>query len=96
MTLDSAIFLLIPCPDTIGYAMIGGAIGMQGLGHMITATSIVFFGTALGFCSVTAVTSFMPKLVKSPKLGPAICLLTALVCFANVTYRTWNTWNDWA
>ena len=96
MTMESAIFLLIPCPDTIGYAMIGGAMGMQGLGHMVTATSIVFFGTALGFSSVTAVASFMPKLVKSPKLGPAICLVTALVCFANVTYRTWNTWNDWA
>jgi len=76
--------------------MIGGALGMHGLAHMITATSIVFAGTALGFCSVTAVAAFMPKLIKSPKLGPAICLVTAFVCFANVTWRTWNTWNDWS
>lgn len=94
--LTGAAIGFIPCPDTIGYAMIGGAMGMQGLAHMVTATSIVFVGTAAGFCSVTAVAGFMPRLVKSPKLGPAICLVTALVCFANVTYRTWNTWNDWA
>ena len=85
----------IPCPDTIGYAMIGGAIGMNGLAHAVTATSIVFIGTALGFCSVTAVTSFMPKLIRSPKLGPAVCIITAIICFANVGWRTWNTWNDW-
>jgi hypothetical protein len=94
--LTGAAIGFIPCPDTIGYAMIGGAIGMNGLAHTVMATSIVFIGTALGFCSVTAVASFMPKLVKSPKLGPAICLVTALICFANVTWRTWNTWNDWA
>lgn len=94
--LTGAAIGFIPCPDTIGYAMIGGAIGMNGFAHAATATSIVFLGTALGFCSVTAVASFMPKLVKSPKLGPAICFVTALVCFANVTWRTWNTWSDWA
>lgn len=94
--LTGAAIGFIPCPDTIGYAMIGGAIGMNGLAHTAMATSIVFLGTALGFCSVTAVASFMPKLVKSPKLGPAVCLVTALICFANVTWRTWNTWNDWA
>lgn len=94
--LTGAAIGFIPCPDTIGYAMIGGAIGMKGLAHTVAATSIVFLGTALGFCSVTAVASLMPKLIKSPKLGPAICLVTALICFANVTWRTWNTWNDWA
>jgi len=94
--LTGAAIGFIPCPDTIGYAMIGGALGMHGLAHALTATSIVFIGTALGFCSVTAVTGFFPKLIKSPKLGPAICLVTALICFANVGWRTWNTWNDWA
>lgn len=94
--LTGAAIGFIPCPDTIGYAMIGGAIGMKGLAHTALATSIVFLGTALGFCSVTAVASFMPRIVKSPKLGPAICLITAVICFANVTWRTWHTWNDWA
>jgi hypothetical protein len=93
--LTGAAIGFIPCPDTIGYAMIGAGIGMKGLAHTATATSIVFLGTALGFCSVTAVASFMPKLVKSPKLGPAICLVTAVLCFANVTWRTWTTWKDW-
>lgn len=85
----------IPCPDTIGYAMIGGALGAHGLAHALTATSIVFLGTALGFCSVTAVTGFFPRLIKSPKLGPAICLATAAICFTNVGWRAWNTWHDW-
>lgn len=86
----------IPGPDTIGYAMVGGALGLNGLAHALTATSVVFVGTALGFCSVTAVTGFFPSMIKSPKLGPAICVFTALLCFASVCYRTWNTWNDWA
>lgn len=85
----------IPGPDTIGYAMVGGALGVHGLAHALTASFVVFIGTALGFCSVTAVTGFFPSIIKSPKLGPAICLLTALLCFASVGYRTWNTWNDW-
>jgi hypothetical protein len=69
---------------------------MNGIAESMTAISIVFFGTAMGFCSVTAVAGFMPKVIKSPKLGSAICLATAILCFANVTWRTWNTWNDWA
>ncbi|MEM1442274.1 MAG: hypothetical protein AAGF67_08030 [Verrucomicrobiota bacterium] len=85
----------IPGPDAIGYAMVGGALGLNGLGHALTATSVVFIGTALGFCSVTFVTGFFPSIIKSPKLGPAICMFTALLCFASVGYRTWNTWNDW-
>lgn len=85
----------IPGPDTIGYAMVGGALGMHGLGHALMASSVVFIGTALGFCSVTAVTGFFPTVIKSPKLGPAICLVTAILCFASVGYRTWNTWHDW-
>lgn len=93
--LTGAAIGFIPCSDTIGYAMIGGALGMHGLGHALFATSIVFIGTALGFCSVTAVTGFFPRLIKSPKLGPAICIATAVICFANVGWRTWNTWNDW-
>ena len=86
----------IPGPDAIGYAMVGGALGLNGLGHALTATSVVFIGTALGFCSVTIVTGFFPTVIKSPKLGPAICIITALLCFASVGYRTWNTWSDWA
>jgi putative Mn2+ efflux pump MntP len=86
----------IPGPDTIGYAMVGGALGLNGLAHALTATGVVFIGTALGFCSVTTVTGFFPSVIKSPKLGPIICILTALLCFASVGYRTWNTWQDWA
>ncbi|NRB75197.1 MAG: hypothetical protein HRU46_12630 [Verrucomicrobiales bacterium] len=86
----------IPGPDTIGYAMVGGALGLNGLAHALTATSVVFIGTALGFCSVTVVTGFFPSIIKSPKLGPVICFVTALLCFASVGYRTWNTWSDWA
>lgn len=93
--LTGAAIGFIPCPDTIGYAMIGGAIGMHGLSHAAMATSTVFLGTAIGFCSVTAVTGFFPKLIKSPKLGPAVCLATAAICFISVGYRTWNTWHDW-
>ncbi|MCG8600010.1 MAG: hypothetical protein MI807_07710 [Verrucomicrobiales bacterium] len=87
---------LIPGPDTIGYAMVGSALGLHGLAHALTAVLVVFVGTALGFCSVTAVTGFFPSLIKSPKLGTAICLFTAFLCFASVCYRTWNTWSDWA
>lgn len=94
--LTGAAIGFIPCPDTIGYAMIGGALAMTGLAHLSVATSVVFLGTSLGFCSVTAVAGFMPKLIRNPKLGPAICIVTALLCFVNVTYRTWNTWKDWA
>jgi len=85
----------IPCPDTVGYAMIGGSLGVHGWLHSFTATGVVFAGTALGFCSVTAVTGFMPRLIRSPKLGPAVCIATALICFASVGWRTWTTWNDW-
>lgn len=94
--LTGAAIGFIPCPDTIGYAMIGGALGTSGILELSFATSLVFVGTALGFCSVTAVAGFVPKLIRSPKLAPAICLITALLCFANVTYRTWTTWKDWA
>lgn len=86
---------LIPGPDTIGYAMVGGALGLEGLAHALTATSVVFIGTALGFCSVTLITGFFPTLIKSPKLGPIVCSVTAMVCFVSVGYRTWNTWKDW-
>jgi len=85
----------VPCPDTIGYAMIGGAIGMHGLAHGIMATSIVFFGTCLGFVSVTIAAQSLPRLVRSPRLGPAICLVTATICFVNVGWRSWKTYNDW-
>lgn len=86
----------IPGPDTIGYAMVGSALGLNGLGPALAAVSVVFVGTALGFCSVTVVTGFFPSIIKSPKLGPAICFFTALLCFASVAYRAWNTWSDWS
>ncbi|MDF1849741.1 MAG: hypothetical protein P1U85_02825 [Verrucomicrobiales bacterium] len=38
---------------------------------------------------------FFPRIIKSPRLGPGICIITAIICFANVGWRTWNTWNDW-
>jgi putative Mn2+ efflux pump MntP len=85
----------IPGPDTIGYAMVGGALGLNGLAHALTATSVVFIGTALGFCSVTLATGLFPSFTKSRKLSSVICGVTALLCFASVGYRTWNTWNDW-
>lgn len=85
----------IPCPDTIGYAMIGGAIGMHGLAHALTATSLVFFGTCLGFLSVTLAAQCLPRLIRSPKLAPGICLATAAICFASVGWRSYNTWKDW-
>ena len=59
------------------------------------ATSIVFFGTCLGFLSVTLAAQSLPRLVRSPRLGPAICLGTAAICFANVGWRSWKTYNDW-
>lgn len=86
----------VPCPDTIGYAMMGGAIGMKGLSYAVTATSIVFIGTCVGFLSVTLVAQILPRLVRSPKLAPAICLTTAVICFTSVVYRSWTTYRDWA
>ena len=85
----------VPCPDTIGYAMIGGVIGMNGLAHAITATSIVFLGTCIGFLCVTFVAISLPRIIHSPKLGPAICLATAMLCFGNVAWRSYTTIGDW-
>jgi putative Mn2+ efflux pump MntP len=86
----------IPCPDTIGYAMIGGAIGLKGMSHALTATSLVFFGTCAGFLLVTLAAQSLPRLIRSPRLGQAICIGTAIICFLNVAWRSWNTYRDWA
>ena len=85
----------VPCPDTIGYAMIGGALGLKGLPYAIMATSIVFVGTCVGFLAVTFVALSLPRLFRSPKLAPAICLATAAICFVNVGWRSYTTMRDW-